>query len=128
MTFKKPVEGRVTSPFGVRVHPVTGVTHFHNGVDLSAEVGTAVICPLDGTVVNVWENDRGGLQLKIKHFNGLFTGYAHLSRVEVEIGDEVKQGQRIALTGASGTGTGAHLHFTLRDAKGNLVDPENYFV
>jgi len=128
MKIRKPVQGRITSPFGDRVHPVTKTEEFHNGVDLAAAIGTPVVCPLPGKVNQVYNNDIGGLQLIIVHTNGWRTGYAHLSKVNVKVGDTVKDGQIVALTGNSGRGTGPHLHFTLTDTANNKVDPAKHFL
>ena len=119
-----PVTGRISSAFGNRVHPITGETSFHNGIDFAVPEGTEVVSPADGEVRSVYTAGAGGLQLVIDHDNGFATGYAHLSRAEVVPGERVKQGQVIALTGNTGTTTGAHLHFTMRDASGQYVDPQ----
>lgn len=126
--FKKPVNGRITSPFGDRINPVTKVKQFHNGVDLAVSVGTPIICPMDGKVERIFSNDIGGSQLIVKHDNGLRTGYAHLSGCPLHIGAKVKTGDIIAYTGNTGRSTGPHLHFTLTDVKGNKVNPVDYFL
>ena len=128
MKIRKPVQGRTTSPFGNRINPVTNEKQFHNGIDLAAAIGTPILCPLPGKVNQVYTNDIGGLQLIIMHTNGWRTGYAHLSKVNVKVGDTVKDGQIVALTGNSGRGTGPHLHFTLTDPSNNKVDPALHFL
>lgn len=125
---KYPVLGRVTSKFGNRFHPVTGVNSFHNGIDIAAPIGTPVVNPFNGKVINVYSNATGGKQLIVKHDNGYITGYAHLSKNNLfKIGDIVNQGETIALTGNSGQSTGAHLHLTLRDKSGQLINPQSVF-
>lgn len=120
-----PVTGRISSAFGNRVHPITGETTFHNGIDFAVPEGTEVVSPADGVVRLIdGLGDAGGLELIIDHDNGFTTGYAHLSRIEVASGERVKQGQVIALSGNTGNTTGAHLHFTMRDAGGQYVDPQ----
>ena len=122
-----PLKGKVTSGFGKRVHPITKEVKEHNGVDISAALGTPIVSPLDGTVIDVNTNPTGGKQLIIKHINGYKTGYAHLNAYAVNKGDSVKQGQVIAYVGNSGASTGAHLHFTLTNPVGIKVNPEDYF-
>ncbi|GAB4049423.1 M23 family metallopeptidase [Spirosoma litoris] len=119
---------RITSAFGNRVTPTAGASTDHTGIDLSAPVGTPVKCPADGTVTNVYTTGSGGNQLTIKHDNGLTTGYAHLSRYGVKSGDKVLAGQLIAYTGNTGTTTGPHLHFSVKDNTGQFVDPLNYLA
>ena len=122
-----PVKGKITSGFGKRKHPITNVVTEHNGVDISASLGTPIVSPLDGTVTDVNTHPTGGKQLIIKHINGYKTGYAHLNGYAVNKGDSVKQGQVIAYVGNSGASTGAHLHFTLTNPVGIKVNPEDYF-
>ncbi len=123
-----PLYSAVTGKFGQRIHPVTGLPDFHNGIDLRGKVGDKIKSPADGRVVSVYENSVGGRQLVIKHGNGYTTGYAHLNKVHVAVNTSVKQGQLIAEVGATGQLTGPHLHLTLKDAKGAYIDPEKYFV
>ena len=122
-----PLKGRVTSKFGNRTAPTAGASTYHNGVDIAAALGTAIVSPLDGTVEKVFSNSSGGNQLIIKHTNGYKTGYAHLQSVTVAVGDKVKQGQKIAHVGNTGISTGAHLHFTVTNPLGVKVNPEDYF-
>lgn len=123
-----PVEGRVTSPFGPRRAPTAGASTRHNGVDLSAPVGTPVRAPWDGTVAATYYNTTGGNQMLVDHPGGYRTGYAHLSKFVAAKGQSVRQGDIIALTGNTGIGTGSHLHFTLTDPQGNKVDPQSIFT
>lgn len=121
------ISAPITSPFGNRVHPVTGVYKFHNGIDISVPVGTPVYSPEDGTVTGTLENDAGGKQLIITHDTGIKTGYAHLDYRFVTNGQRVKAGQPIAKSGNTGNTTGAHLHFTMKDSAGNFIDPQKYY-
>jgi hypothetical protein len=115
---------RLTSPFGERVHPVTGKKDFHNGIDLAAPVGTQITAHTNMEVLNVWENDLGGKQCKVADDNYVY-GFAHLSHIFVKAGQKLKEGDLIALTGNSGASTGAHLHLTTRDKKTQkLLNPE----
>lgn len=123
MSFIKPIlGGRITSVFGYRKHPVTGLNDFHNGVDFAAPVGTAVLAPADGTVQSVFKTDTGGNQIVIKHTPTLSTGYAHLDTVLVSVGQKVKQGQKIATVGKTGAVTGPHLHFVVKQ-ENKAVNP-----
>jgi len=129
----QPITGKITSPFGNRIHPITKVKTFHNGVDISAVIGTKVVAPWSGGIVKCDTKpeesmDIGGWELRIKHDNGYTTGYAHLNKIHVTAGQQVTAGQHIADTGNSGIGTGPHLHFTLRDAKGSLINPLTIFT
>ena len=118
----------ITSPFGERKNPVTGEQQYHNGIDLAGKVGTVVAAPASGKVTSVYSNELGGLQMTILHDNGFTTGYAHLSKYAVKLGDRVTQSQIIAYVGATGRVTGPHLHLSLKDTTGNFVNPVNYLV
>lgn len=122
-----PITGRITSPFANRVHPITGVYGPHNGIDISMPEGTPIYAPESGTVKSVYYNSTGGNQLIISHDNGYQTGYAHLKKSVVSVGDKVKRGQKIAESGNTGASTAAHLHLTMKDSAGNYVDPQKQF-
>lgn len=124
---KYPVAGRITSKFGNRIHPITGATSFHNGIDIAAPIGTPVHSPYSGVVKSVYSNNTGGIQMIVDHDNGFRTGYAHLSETIARPGQRVKQGEIIAKTGNTGASTGPHLHLTLRK-NGTLVNPEEYLI
>jgi murein DD-endopeptidase MepM/ murein hydrolase activator NlpD len=120
---------KIRSKYGPRIHPVTGVIgEMHNGVDIAAPIGTQIKSPLDGVVSSVNFNAIGGNQIIIKHKN-FSTGYSHLNKLpSLKVGDKVKKGQIIAETGNTGRSTGPHLHFSVKDPKGNFVDPLKYFA
>lgn len=126
MLYPLATQGRITSSFGNRTNPITKQPQFHNGIDISAPVGTRIISPADGRVKALYSNTQGGNQLIITHDNGYTTGYAHLSSYAVKLNERVIQGATIAGVGESGQVTGPHLHFTLKDAKGNFLNPVNY--
>ena len=129
--FSNPVEGshKISSGFGMRVHPVTGVQKFHNGVDIPVPLNTKILAPADGVVEKVYWTDLAGNQIVIKHNNGYKTGYAHLTSSAVAVGDKVKKGKVIAYSGNTGTSTtGAHLHFTLTNPAGEKIDPQSIFT
>ncbi len=122
-----PVKGRISSKYGNRIHPVTGAKSFHNGIDIAAPTGTAIISPADGTVESVWFDSLNGNAIKIKHSNHT-TGYAHLSKTNVTAGQKVKQGDKIGEVGSTGGSTGPHLHLTVRNSSGQIVDPLSVLV
>lgn len=130
---REPIKGKVRSGFGPRFHPVTGVKSVHNGVDIPAAIGTEIVSPWDGEVIKSDSKhedtiDKGGIEVKVKHSNGMTTGYAHLSQSLVSVGQMVKEGEVIAKSGNTGIGTGPHLHLTLRNAKQELIDPQTVFT
>ena len=125
---------RITSPFGLRTHPVTGKSSMHTGIDIACPQGTPVWAPCDGVVANVWVDERtgGGLSMTLVTADGrLRFGFAHLSETRAAKGDCVERGQVIALSGGepgtegAGRSTGPHLHLTIRSLmSGALLDPE----
>jgi len=117
-----PVEGRLMSSFGGRTDPFSGEGAIHTGVDLSAPRGTPVKAAADGIVSHAeWMSGYGRLVI-IDHGNGLQTYYGHLSRFLVVPGQEVRRGDVIAQSGASGRVTSPHLHYEVRMA-GTPVNP-----
>ena len=108
----------VTSEFGWRTSPITGAQEFHNAMDLvNGNPTTPILASGDGQVVQAGSNyyDWYGNYTVIKHADGLYTGYAHQSRIDVSVGQNVKKGQQIGLMGATGPVTGPHLHFQFMD-------------
>ena len=117
-----PVEGRVSSVFGVRRDPLTGESRFHGGLDVAVERGTPIRAAADGEVVFSGWRDEGGRVVQIRHTGGLVTTYAHAERILVQAGDRVTAADVVATVGSSGRSTGPHLHFAVsRD--GQVVDP-----
>jgi len=117
-----PLQGRLLSTFGRRTDPFSGEGAFHTGVDLSASVGTTVKSAADG-VVSVAEFVGGyGRLVVVDHGNGLQTYYAHLSSTNVLPGQEVRRGQILGLSGASGRVTSPHLHYEVRQG-GTPINP-----
>ncbi|MCC7496503.1 MAG: M23 family metallopeptidase [Bryobacterales bacterium] len=122
-----PITGRLLSHFGSRSDPFTGEGAFHSGLDISAPYGTPVHVAADGVVKRTeWGGGYGRLVI-VDHGNGYQTYYAHLSRYEVLPGQEVRSGQVIAYSGASGRATAPHLHYEVRRG-GNPVDPHRFLV
>lgn len=109
---EEPVSGgRVGSPFGFRIDPITGRTALHTGLDFPADTGTPIVAAAGGVVVVQDVHPAYGNMVEVDHGNDLITRYAHASRVLVKKGDIVKRGQTIAEVGSTGRSTGPHLHF-----------------
>lgn len=115
---------RISSRFGLRRHPVLGFTLLHAGIDFAAPTGTPILAAGDGRIVEAGANGGYGRWIKIRHDNGLATGYAHLSRIAsgVRRSVRIRQGQVIGFVGSSGLSTGPHLHFELH-RNGRPVNP-----
>src|SRR5690625_5283011 len=104
----------VPSPFGTRVHPVTGVRKLHDGTDFGAGCGTPVTASAAGTVTGTGPRGAYGLQVAVAHPDigaGLSTSYSHLSAIDVAPGAHVQRGQQVGRVGTTGMSTGCHLHF-----------------
>lgn len=119
------IAGRVSSPYGWRTHPIKGRSQFHGGIDLAARYGTQVPAAAGGTVVTADDQGSYGLTVVIRHPNGFESRYAHLSSLDVKVGDAVTQGQQVGRVGSTGRSTGPHLHFEVTQA-GRRVDPEQF--
>ncbi len=123
--YLRPVSGRISSPFGNRIHPVTGKPSFHGGVDFAASYGTGIKATRSGEVIVKTYNSSYGNYIIIDHGNGIASLYAHMSGFNVSIGQEVSQGSIIGFIGSTGSSTGPHLHFEIR-VNGTRVNPMNY--
>ena len=123
--FKCPITAkwRLSSPYGYRADPFTGVRKFHTGMDLAAPTGTPVKATLDGKVVAVSFNQVYGNYVIISHINGYQSLYAHLHTTNVKVGQRLNQGEKLGLVGSTGYSTGPHLHFTVYK-NGKLVNPQ----
>lgn len=123
--FIYPTRGYITSRFGTRRDPFTGVRTFHNGVDLANSLGTPVRASMAGTVTDTGFNSSYGNYVVISHEGGFQTLYGHLKSFSVKEGQSVAQGQQIAQMGNTGYSTGSHLHFSI--FKWNkALNPLNY--
>ncbi len=125
-TWPIPSSTLVTSRYGERVHPITGATTFHSGIDINASLGAAIVAADGGTVAVATYSNSYGNYIMIYHSNGSATLYAHLSSMSVSQGDTVSKGQVIGGAGSTGWSTGTHLHFEIR-INGGTVDPLGYF-
>jgi len=121
-----PAKGILTSGFGMRVSPITGVNRVHSGIDIGASSGSNVIAAASGEILQAGYMGGYGNAILIYHGGGLATLYAHLSGFAVGTGQQVKQGQIIGYVGSTGFATGPHLHFEVR-VNGVPVNPYKYF-
>lgn len=122
----KPLNGSITSTFGLRIHPVYNLPLFHQGIDISASTGTHVQTTGDGIVAFAGGDKGYGQMIAVNHGYGYKTIYAHLSKLMVRQGQKVSRGDIIALSGNTGTSTGPHLHYEVQ--KNNVkVNPTTYF-
>jgi len=109
----RPAQGKISSPFGYRINPVSGKLSFHTGIDIAADSGDEVSAAYYGIVEEAGEDGVSGKYLKINHGNGIQTFYAHCSRLYAAVGDKVDAGETVALVGSTGWSTGPHLHFAI---------------
>ena len=122
-----PVEGYVTSGYGMRSDPFTGEPAHHTGLDISAKKGTDIWAAASGKVVKASDTGNGyGKCVIIEHYSGFRTLYGHCSKLLVSVGDYVTAGDLIAKVGSTGRSTGPHLHFSVI-IDGEYVDPTVYF-
>lgn len=120
--FRLPVTGRMTSPFGYRIHPILRTRKLHTGLDLAAPMGTPIRAAGDGRVIYSGYRGGYGYCIMIDHGGGTSTLYAHSSRLYVGVGKIVKAGDIIAAVGSTGFSTGPHCHFEVR-VYGKPVNP-----
>lgn len=117
---------RITSPFGMRIHPVTGTYSGHMGVDIAAGIGTSVFAIDSGEVIFAGETKNGGKSVYIKHKGGVVSKYMHLNSILVREGQNVNRKDLIAYSGNTGRTTGPHLHFQI-ELNGKPVNPLMYY-
>jgi septal ring factor EnvC (AmiA/AmiB activator) len=122
-----PAQGWVTSGFGFRTNPFTGLNQMHEGIDISNRVGTIIVAPADGFVSDIGSDWAHGKILVISHGFGMTTRYSHLNKMFVKVGQKVKRGDKIAEVGMSGKSTGPHLHYEVR-LHGIPVNPMRYIL
>ena len=124
-----PVPGytRITSKYGMRTHPITGVYKLHTGVDIGAPMGANFIAANDGIVTKASYNSAYGNMVIVDHGGGVSTLYAHGSEILVEVGQTVKRGEPVLKVGSTGYSTGAHAHFEVR-LNGVVTDPMPYIT
>jgi murein DD-endopeptidase MepM/ murein hydrolase activator NlpD len=122
-----PVRGWVSSNFGSRRDPMSGLNQFHKGVDISTPLGRPVASPAEGVVVFANYYKGFGKVLRIRHAFGYETYYGHLDHFAVRVGQTVKRGQVIAYVGNTGKATGTHLHYEVH-VNGKPVNPMNFVL
>ncbi len=127
MAWPAPGYTRITSPFGMRTHPITGVYKLHTGVDIGAPYGSNFIAANDGIVIYAGWNNAYGNMVIIDHGGGITTLYAHGSEILVNVGDTVYIGTPVLKVGSTGYSTGAHAHFEVR-VNGEYVQPLDYIT
>ena len=117
----------LSSPYGYRVNPVSGIYKLHAGVDIAASYGTNIYAAASGTVILAGDNGGYGNCVMINHGNGYTTLYGHMSSIAVYDGQSVSQGDTIGYVGSTGNSTGPHLHFEVRDSgSGETMDPMGF--
>ncbi len=120
-----PAPGGVSSPYGMREHPIMGGYKMHNGIDISAPYGASVKAADGGTVIYAGSMGGYGNVVLINHGGGISTLYAHLSSISVSNGSSVSQGQVVGRVGSTGMSSAPHLHFEVR-INGNPTNPMGY--
>lgn len=120
-----PEYTRISSDYGMRIHPVYGVEMFHYGIDMAAAAGTPILAAYDGKVTSAGYSSSMGNYVLIDHGDELYTIYMHASALYVSSGEIVIRGEKIAAVGTTGTSTGNHLHFGVR-VGGSYVNPWSY--
>ncbi|MGQ9508566.1 MAG: peptidoglycan DD-metalloendopeptidase family protein [Thermodesulfobacteriota bacterium] len=122
-----PAYGWVTSGFGFRTNPFTGLTQMHEGIDIANQTGTPVVAPANGYVSDIQTDNVHGKLIIISHGFGMTTRYSHLNKIFVRVGQKVKRGEKIAEIGMTGKTTGPHLHYEVR-LNGIPVNPKKYIL
>lgn len=119
-------KGYLTSDYGSRVHPISGVVKVHAGIDIGGNpVGTPVLAAADGIVINAGWISGYGYTIILDHGNQISTLYGHNSKLVVKVGDVVHRGQKVAEVGSTGNSTGPHIHFEVR-VNGEHTDPKEW--
>lgn len=125
MLWPYPTNNDVCSLFGNRISPITHKSEYHSGIDIGGYTGDTIVAALSGKVITAKWTEMNGNHIVIQHENGVTTHYLHASKLLVNVGDYVLQGQAIMKVGSTGWSTAPHLHFTIR-VNGEAVDPLKY--
>ena len=120
----RPTNGRITSSYGRRRHPILRYMRMHSGMDFGGGYGAPIYAVTDGTVVHAGRKGGFGNYVKLEHGGGLASGYGHMSRIAVSNGRRVRRGQIIGYIGSTGLSTGPHLHYELYRG-GRPIDPRS---
>ncbi|HEX7066202.1 MAG TPA: peptidoglycan DD-metalloendopeptidase family protein, partial [Bacillales bacterium] len=128
-TWPVPTSSRITSPYGLRIHPISGSREFHNGIDIGASCGSPIVAAEGGTVIASGPATGFGDWIVIAHGKGLTSIYGHMYKrnLFVRKGEHVKKGQVISRVGSNGDSTGCHLHFQV-ERNGKTVDPMQFLT
>ncbi|WOE75252.1 M23 family metallopeptidase [Alterisphingorhabdus coralli] len=120
----RPVNGPISSRYGMRRHPILGYRRMHAGIDFRARHGTPIHAASDGRITYAGRKGGFGKYVRIRHAGGLGSGYAHMSRIAVRNGQQVRRGQIIGYVGSTGLSTGPHLHYELY-RNGRTINPQS---
>lgn len=128
-TFAWPTPGyyTITSPYGMRLHPILKIYRLHTGMDIGAPLGAYAVAANDGIVTKSTYSTSYGNMVIVNHGGGISTLYAHGSELIADVGDKVKRGDPVLKVGSTGWSTGPHLHFEII-IKGKTIDPYPYLV
>lgn len=122
-----PVDGWVTSKFGMRKHPIRRVHQMHYGLDIAANYGSPIVAPADAVVAYAGYSSGHGNTVILDHGYGIATVYAHAAEITAKVGERVTQGDMVAKVGSTGASTGPHLHYELH-IDGIPSDPEDFLT
>ncbi len=114
---------KISSNFGWRIHPITGVRTFHDGVDIAVPTGTALYSAVEGTVTVSKYSDSAGNMITVRKDSGWEITFMHMDSRAISVGDKVEQGQYVGTSGNTGNSTGPHLHIQVHDPEGNEINP-----
>jgi len=123
---RMPVEGGVSSEYGLRLSPFGGAKMMHSGIDIAARSGTPILAPADGVITFAGVFESMGNTLVVDHGAGILTRYGHASKLLVKKGQRVRRGTTIALVGSTGNSTGPHLHYEVW-VNNKPANPRNFF-
>lgn len=122
-----PVDGWITSGFGFRTNPYSGIYKMHYGIDVASPVGTNIYAPADGKVIQAEYEGGFGNKVVLEHGYGVTTVFGHASQIFVKAGDVIKKGEVLAAVGSTGSSTGPHVHYEVH-VDGIPTDPLNYII
>jgi len=122
VVFGLPLRGRLTSPFGMRTHPISGKRKLHEGMDIASPRGEPIVAAAGGRVTFAGRKGGYGLTVVLRHEEGLESLYAHMDAISVEVNQDVEAGAQLGVVGITGRTTGPHLHWEVR-RDGEVIDP-----
>ena len=122
---RSPINGLLSSEYGIRISPFTQQEAFHQGIDIVAPLETPIYAPANGIVVCICKNKRLGNFVIIDHGNGITSKYGHVMKILVKYGQPIAMGSQIASVGMTGRTTGSHLHYEIL-VNGKNVDPRKF--